>query len=85
MHLHMAKTKNTPNFAGFKDLISNDTTPAAPIQKVVKVEQSANDGHTRLSMWLRDDLMYKLKEQALKENTSIKEIVHRVLEQYYSA
>jgi len=79
----MAKAANKPNFEGFKDLIKNDPQPTAPMQKVVKVEASANEGHTRLSMWLRDDLMYKLKEQALKERTSIKEVVHKMLEKHY--
>lgn len=54
----------------------------SPKQKVVQIKESKRDNEKSYMLWLNKDLLKDLKKRAIEEDSNMKEIIEKALNQY---
>ena len=64
------------------DKLKNIQKSNSPKQKVVQVKESKRDSEKSYMLWLNKDLLKDLKKRAIEEDSNMKEIIEKALNQY---
>ena len=64
------------------DKLKNLEKSNSPKQKVVQVKESKRDSEKSYMLWLNKDLLKDLKKRAIEEDSNMKEIIEKALNQY---
>ncbi|MEG0695559.1 MAG: ribbon-helix-helix protein, CopG family [Algoriella sp.] len=64
------------------DKLKNIQKPSVPKQKVVQVKESKRDNEKSYMLWLNKELLKDLKKRAIEEDSNMKEIIEKALNQY---
>lgn len=64
------------------DKLKNIQKSNSPKQKVVQVKESKRDNEKSYMLWLNKDLLKDLKKRAIEEDSNMKEIIEKALNQY---
>ncbi|MDM1063921.1 hypothetical protein HXZ62_15335 [Empedobacter falsenii] len=64
------------------DKLKNIQKSNPPKQKVVQVKESKRDNEKSYMLWLNKDLLKDLKKRAIEEDSNMKEIIEKALNQY---
>ncbi len=66
------------------DKLKNIQKSNSPKQKVVQVKENKRDSEKSYMLWLNKDLLKDLKKRAVEEDSNMKEIIEKALNQYLS-
>ena len=64
------------------DKLKNIQKSNSPKQKVVQVKESKRDNEKSYMLWLNKDLLKDLKKRAIEEDSNMKEIIEKALNEY---
>lgn len=64
------------------DKLKNIQKSNPPKQKVVQVKESKRANEKSYMLWLNKDLLKDLKKRAIEEDSNMKEIIEKALNQY---
>ncbi|MDM1552850.1 ribbon-helix-helix protein, CopG family [Empedobacter falsenii] len=64
------------------DKLKNIQKSNSPKQKVVQVKESKRDSEKSYMLWLNKDLLKDLKKRAIEEDSNMKEIIEKALNEY---
>lgn len=64
------------------DKLKNIQKSNSPKQKVVQVKESKRDSEKSYMLWLNKDLLKDLKKRAIEEDSNMKEIIEKALNDY---
>ena len=64
------------------DKLKNIQKSNPPKQKVVQVKESKRDNEKSYMLWLNKELLKDLKKRAIEEDSNMKEIIEKALNQY---
>ena len=64
------------------DKLKNIQKSNSPKQKVVQVKENKRDSEKSYMLWLNKDLLKDLKKRAIEEDSNMKEIIEKALNQY---
>ncbi|MDM1549488.1 ribbon-helix-helix protein, CopG family [Empedobacter falsenii] len=64
------------------DKLKNIQKSNTPKQKVVQVKESKRDNEKSYMLWLNKELLKDLKKRAIEEDSNMKEIIEKALNQY---
>ena len=64
------------------DKLKNIQKTNSPKQKVVQIKESKRENEKSYMLWLNKDLLKDLKKRAIEEDSNMKEIIEKALNQY---
>ena len=77
-------TKYQDKLSGFAERLKTEEvkTPIQEVKPVERIEQSLSEPEIQLNIWIPKSLMKKIKQEALDENISIKDLVTKTIKLY---
>ena len=77
-------TKYQDKLSGFAERLKTEVikTPIQEVKPIEKIEQKVTEPEIQLNIWIPQSLMRKIKQEALDENISIKDLVTKSIKLY---